>query len=110
MKTVIESDFEYSFALLQKDTYAVAKAHGFQETENNPLNVPTKLALIGTEVAEAIEWHRKGQPQELPHELADIVIRTMDLAESLGIDLASAILTKHEFNKHREIKHGNKLY
>jgi NTP pyrophosphatase (non-canonical NTP hydrolase) len=96
--------------ITQEMTYKVAKEHGFQDYFDNPLYVPTKLALIMSECAEALEWHRMGKSEELPHELADIVIRTMDLAESLGIDLQKAIEIKHEFNKHRDIRHGNKLY
>lgn len=96
--------------ITQKETHDVAKAHGFQVYFDNPLYVPTKLALIMSEAAEALEWHRQGKPEELPHELADIVIRTMDLAESLGIDLQSAIESKHEQNKTRPFRHGNKLY
>ena len=105
-----ESRFRKAFRKLQSLTYSVAKEHGFQEYQDNPLYVPTKLALIGTEVAEAIEAHRTGKDAELDHELADIVIRTMDLAESLGINLADAIVTKHRVNCKREFKHGNKRY
>jgi NTP pyrophosphatase (non-canonical NTP hydrolase) len=94
----------------QIETYEVARAHGFQDYFDNPLYIPTKLALIMSECAEALEWHRQGKSEELPHELADIVIRTMDLAESLGIDLNAAIEAKHTMNKTRPMKHGNKLY
>lgn len=95
---------------LQAETYANAKEHGFHENENNPLHIPTYLALISTEVSEAIEAHRKGKMNDIPSELADIVIRTMDLAESMKISLANAVLEKHEYNKSRPMKHGGKLY
>lgn len=96
--------------ITQKDVFNVAVEHGFHTNDTNPLYVPTALALIMAECAEAIEWHRQGKSEELPHELADIVIRTMDLAASLRIDLNRAIKAKHEFNKSREFKHGGKLY
>ena len=105
-----EQDFKSSFGTLQRETYATAKAHGFQEREGEALYVPTKLALIMSEGAEALEAHRQGKSEDLGHELADIVIRSMDLAESLGIDLAKEILTKAAFNANRPYKHGNKLY
>lgn len=66
--------------------------------------VGTKLALIQSEAAEALEEVRRestdlsdrprppGDP--LSAELADIVIRTMELAEDLGIDLGAAIAHK----------------
>lgn len=39
-------------------------------------------------------------------ELADAVIRIMDLAEYMQIDLYKHILLKHWYNKQREYKHG----
>jgi len=41
-------------------------------------------------------------------ELADIIIRAMDSAERLGVDIENAVLTKHRFNKTRPIRHGGK--
>lgn len=103
-------DFIKGFQILQCKTYRISTKHGFQDNENNPLNVPVKLALIMSEGAEALEAHRKGQMGEVGKELADIVIRTMDLAESLEIDLAQEIMDKVVFNETRPHKHGNKLY
>lgn len=77
------------------------------------------LALVTTEVAEAIEevragrfgeWRgENGKPEGLPAELADVVIRCFDLAEGLGIDLAGAIERKHAYNASRPARHGGKL-
>ena len=50
-----------------------------------------------------------GKPEGSPIELADVVIRIMDMCEHYGIDLASAILEKHEFNKTRDYRHGGKV-
>lgn len=41
-------------------------------------------------------------------ELADIVIRALDTARRLKIDIVRAILTKHAYNQTRPHKHGNK--
>lgn len=66
-----------------------------------------RLALIGTEVSEAVEALRKGASTgEVGDELADIVIRTMDLAGFLGVDLESAIEEKMERNRQRPRMHG----
>lgn len=57
------------------------------------------LALIASEVGEAVNECRGEAPTEkLAAELADIVLRTMDLAEMVGIDLETACRAKMEFN------------
>ena len=66
--------------------------------------VATKLALIHSEVTEALLEIRSRQTDlDLPtrtaddplsSELADIVLRTLELAEDLGIDLGAAIAAK----------------
>ena len=42
-------------------------------------------------------------------ELADIVIRAMDTAVVLGIDLGEAIARKSEYNRQRPFRNGEKL-
>jgi len=71
--------------------------------------VAEKLCLIHSEISEAMEGHRKNlQDDKLPHrkmievELADAVIRIMDLAGALELDLAGAIAEKLSYNKTRE--------
>ncbi len=70
--------------------------------------VAEKLALIHSEVTEALEGARKNlMDDKLPHrkmievELADAVIRIFDLAGALDLDLAGAIKEKREFNQTR---------
>jgi NTP pyrophosphatase (non-canonical NTP hydrolase) len=71
-------------------------------------NVPEKLMLVVSELAEAMEGHRKNlMDDKLPHrpmvevELADAVIRIFDLAGAKGYDVAGAIAEKLEFNAQR---------
>ena len=45
----------------------------------------------------------------LEEELADIVIRALDAAERLDVDIERALLLKHEYNTTRDFRHGNKL-
>jgi NTP pyrophosphatase (non-canonical NTP hydrolase) len=70
--------------------------------------VAEKLALIHSEISEAMEGARKSLPDDkLPHrpmievELADAVIRIADLAGALGLDLGGAIAEKLAYNAHR---------
>ena len=70
--------------------------------------VAEKLALIHSEVSEAMEGARKNlMDDKLPHrpmlevELADAVIRILDMCGGLGLDLEGAIFEKLEYNANR---------
>lgn len=78
------------------------------EEMKTPLGYATKFALIHSETSEAFEGFRKDKKDDhLPDrlavevELADQMIRTLDLAGSLGLDLDGAIREKREYNKKR---------
>jgi NTP pyrophosphatase (non-canonical NTP hydrolase) len=82
------------------------------------MSILAKLALVHSEVSEAVEcarcglleWYEEdGKPEGMVVELADAVIRIADLCEALGLDLESAIELKHEYNKTRSHRHGGKL-
>jgi len=71
-------------------------------------NVGELLMLATSELAEAMEGHRKGlMDDKLPHrtmfevELADCLIRIFDMAGGLGLDLGGAFVEKMEHNAHR---------
>lgn len=86
--------------------------------------VAEKLCLIHSEVSEAMEGERKNlMDDKLPHrrmgevELADAVIRILDLAGALGYDLGGAIAEKRAFNATRadhkpenRVKAGGKAF
>ena len=66
------------------------------------------LALIHSEISEALEGERKDlMDDKLPHrkmvevELADAVIRIFDLAGAMGLDMGGAIAEKMSFNATR---------
>jgi hypothetical protein len=71
-------------------------------------NVGELLCLIHSEISEAMEGHRKGlMDDKLPHrpmievELADAMIRILDAAAGLKLDLAGAYVEKMAFNATR---------
>ena len=66
----------------------------------------TRLMLIVGEVSEAMEGLRKEDMPNFKEEIADIIIRTFDLAEGLNIDLEVEIEKKMAINKDREYMHG----
>lgn len=67
------------------------------------------LALIHSEISEALEGERKNlMDDKLPHrrmaevELADALIRILDYAGGFGYDLQGAVDEKMEYNKTRQ--------
>lgn len=94
------------------------------QLQDNPLIVPTKLALVHSEVSEALEGHRCDKPDDkLPQhpavvaELADVLIRVGDLAGAMGYRLGDAVYDKTIFNTVRadhklenRVKKGGKRY
>lgn len=66
------------------------------------------IALMHSELSEALEADRKDlMDDKLPHrhgrevELADAVIRILDAAGGLGMDIGGAIMEKLEYNRKR---------
>jgi len=105
--------------------YEISEDKGFWSIEDvsDFAIVPIKLALIGDEVSEALKVHRDEyegvesaklnymtaeQEQEFTEELADIVIRTLDLAGGLGLDIGNSITNKIKKNKKRPHRHGKR--
>lgn len=116
---------------LAQEIHENAKSKGFYDGEKN---IGEMLALIHSEVSEALEADRKDRycnvsiytlnqiidsdnfPEYYEHavkgrfeeEMADIVIRVMDLCAFKNIDLENHIKAKMKINSLREYKHGKK--
>lgn len=81
--------------------------------------IPEKLCLVHSEVSEALEDYRDGtmitvvnndgKPEGFPSELADILIRILDLCGALGIDLETEVKIKMAYNATRPYRHGGKV-
>lgn len=90
------------------DIHRANREVGWWDQADNPLVVPTKLALIASEVSEALEGHRRGlKDDKLPQhdmvavELVDVLIRVFDLAGFLGYDLGQIMADKEAYNAMR---------
>lgn len=101
-----------------------AVEHGFYEEINERLDylqvndqpekhaaasrdfVLAQIAKIAGEAGEAVSAIQHEDDSQLLEELADIVIRTFDLAEHLNGRLGDCIVMKMDANKKRPYKHG----
>ena len=67
------------------------------------------IALMHSELSEALEGLRHDDWKNVAEELADCMIRIGDFCEARGIDLEKAIIDKMEYNKTRPYKHGKQF-
>lgn len=117
---VLENEIE-AIRSVQKKCYEQSAYQGWHKTPREP---GTMIALIHSEISEALEGIRKDlNDSHLPHrkasevELADAVIRIFDFGGKFNLDIAGAIAEKLYYNLHREdhklenrMKQGGKAF
>lgn len=108
----------------QKKIWATTESKGFHQAKNSVAGTPegfnNRLMLIVDEIAEAHEefrsghgfaevYYKDGKPEGIPIELADAVIRLLDLAEICGFNMETAMEEKMAYNEGRPYMHGRKF-
>ncbi len=99
----------------QSEVHSLAKQKGWYDRPKSDVEA---LCLAIGEISEAVEEIRKGvpsyyevdgKPEGVQVEVADCIIRLLDLAEYRGWNIEEVMKKKHEYNKGREKMHGKKL-
>ena len=78
---------------MQREAHETAKAKGFHDGDRTPAEA---LALIHSEVTEALDAHAARDAINFAEELADITIRVGDLAGSLDLDIEREVEADEE--------------
>jgi len=82
---------------------AVRQGKGFVTGWGNMLE---KLCLVHSEVSEAAEAYRDNNKIQFQEEIADTIIRLMDICGTLDIDIETEIENKMAKNEKRPFQHG----
>lgn len=95
---------------LAREIHQNNKNKGFWDTRRE---IPELIALMHSELSEALEADRKGLMDDklvnrlgIEVELADCIIRILDTCGAYGFDIDGAIQEKLAYNKTRPYKHG----
>ena len=112
-----EVKFINAFNNKASDARRIAEEHGWT-VEGDDKSLGLKIALVHSELSEALEALRVGNPasEKIPQysaledEFADVVLRLMFIADALDLRLGEAIIAKDRFNDKRPYKHGGKRF
>jgi len=110
---------DMTLSQLQTACYEQAKASGWAGPGAREIPFPEAMALLHSEVSEALECWRnnepitwtsnRGKPEGISSEFADVIIRLGHYACIYGVDLQKAVADKLAYNATRPYRHGNKL-
>lgn len=107
-KEVVEINIANGWDVVTPEIFAKAIDSTHPEHTASVRRLATVLCLIHSEVSEALEATRKCDAANFAEELADVLIRVLDCAFGLGIDLDAEVAAKLETNRGRGLRHGGK--
>ena len=121
--------FIHRFKMIAEEANKNARAKGFWDDYDGSMEVlagtpgrqwlhstaiQAAIARMHSELSEALEGVRHNNPVDkhlpafnsLETELADVIIRIMDMSVELDLDVAEAVIAKMKFNTKRPYKHN----
>jgi NTP pyrophosphatase (non-canonical NTP hydrolase) len=117
--------YDKSIARLQAEAVQIERDLGWSGPGVDPGTFGDRMALLHSEVSEAVEAYRRWglddatgeptqdrplpKPEGVASEFADVLIRLLTECERFGVDLATETVRKMNYNRTRPHRHGGKL-
>lgn len=100
-------EYELGDALRVKDGQLQVRNYDY-DFRGSDTSVKEWLEMTPELLRQMPKMVRHLKPEGIPSELADIIIRVLDICAAEGIDIAAAIADKMAFNETRPYRHGGK--